>query len=351
MTPSIEEARALLQQGRLHELVGSSLEASPDELRAACKKAQLHCHPDKGGDPELFRIVREAVNRLTPAVLPTNFDGPTPEWARVALDGIAASRQDLGMWHERMERQRAVLKGCRTDRERQDAQGRIINCEVQIYGLQTLITVSEQEYLRSFREHHAQLEECRRECRERWEAYVRKETAERLRLLREGSMLRKRALAGTSHRFPTLPSTTQDPAVLAHFKDLRVQYRRLTARRLMQKRRSLERGNVPDAPARVALPTNIDSEIEALLDSAHKIVGRERDRAAADNYKTRGLFPRVVAVDPRASRMAELRKTRQKLMKRNLSDAVSEEIRRIEEQARQLLVEGMLDEDYEHSSR
>eukprot|EP00973_Karenia_brevis_P083805 11629793-Karenia_brevis.AAC.2 len=71
MTPSVVEARELLHQGRLHELVGSRLDASPEELRAACKKVQLQFHPDKGGDPELFKVVRGAVERLPPMELPT----------------------------------------------------------------------------------------------------------------------------------------------------------------------------------------------------------------------------------------------------------------------------------------
>ena len=113
MTPSssslVEKARALLRQGRLHELVGASPGASPAELRAACKRAQLRAHPDKGGDPELFVVVREAVERLIPTELPTYFDGPVPEWASRALDGIASMRRALGVWRERLERGRATL--------------------------------------------------------------------------------------------------------------------------------------------------------------------------------------------------------------------------------------------------
>eukprot|EP00973_Karenia_brevis_P007165 971934-Karenia_brevis.AAC.1 len=118
----------------------------------------------------------------------------------------------------------------------------------------------------------------------------------------------------------------------------------------MRKRRSLERGNIPDAPAEAALPTNIDSEIEALLHSAHELGRRERDRAAAENYKARGYFPRVAATDPRVSRMAELKKARQQLLRRKLARPVAQELQRIEEQARRLLVEGVEEEDDERSS-
>jgi len=65
VTPQvIAAARDLLRQGQWAKLVGAS-DHSPEELRRACKRAQLRSHPDKGGKAELFRIVREAVEELT----------------------------------------------------------------------------------------------------------------------------------------------------------------------------------------------------------------------------------------------------------------------------------------------
>ena len=62
---AVATAKTLLRQGRLAELVGASPGATPAELRAACKRAQLKSHPDKGGDAELFRLVRHAVEQIT----------------------------------------------------------------------------------------------------------------------------------------------------------------------------------------------------------------------------------------------------------------------------------------------
>ena len=331
MALSIDEARALLRQGRLHELVGSSLDASPDDLRAACKKAQLQVHPDKGGDPELFRLVREAVERLLPVGLPSTFDGPTPAWAQNLLCGIQSMRRTLELWQSRLREERSSLKRCHTKREQSKARNFIADSESQISGLLSMIASEGQAYLRSYREHHDQLEEHRREQRERFDAHMQKERAECMKLLREGSMLRLRALRETG-QFPTLPSTTRDPPTRATFQDMRVKYRRLVDRH----RKRVQRGHTDGSD-------NLSEEIRTLLASAREFVKRERDRAAAENYASRECFPHVASSDPRASAMAELKKTRRSLLKisqRKCDADISNKIRENLDQARQLLING-----------
>ena len=57
MTSSLtpELAEKLFNAGRLRELVGAVVDATPEQVRAACKRALLTHHPDKGGDEEVFK--------------------------------------------------------------------------------------------------------------------------------------------------------------------------------------------------------------------------------------------------------------------------------------------------------
>lgn len=60
-----EHAAALLEAGRLHEIVGVRPGATREEVKKACQAARLRTHPDKrGGDAALFRVVEDAVKKL-----------------------------------------------------------------------------------------------------------------------------------------------------------------------------------------------------------------------------------------------------------------------------------------------
>ena len=56
-------ARALVQAGRLRELIGVAPDASPEEMKAACKRALLTHHPDKGGNAEIFKVIQPALQQ------------------------------------------------------------------------------------------------------------------------------------------------------------------------------------------------------------------------------------------------------------------------------------------------
>ena len=58
-----DSARALVQSGRLRELIGVAPNASLEEVRGACKRALLRFHPDKEGDPEVFKEIQPAIQR------------------------------------------------------------------------------------------------------------------------------------------------------------------------------------------------------------------------------------------------------------------------------------------------
>ena len=50
---------------KYHDILGVSADASDDEIKKAYKRAASKHHPDKGGDEEKFKEVREAYDRLT----------------------------------------------------------------------------------------------------------------------------------------------------------------------------------------------------------------------------------------------------------------------------------------------
>ena len=349
MTPSslVEKARALLRQGRLHELVGASPGSSPAELRAACKRAQLRAHPDKGGDPELFVVVREAVERLTPSELPAYFDGPVPEWASRALDGIASMRRALGVWRERLEQGRATLKNtncCRTGSRRREAQRSVDDCELQIHGLQTAIADEERRYLQRYRQHEDRRREEQeaRGAREEREARRAREEQEaearRAKTLRETKALQKRVRCPAKSRFPTLPTSAQEE-VQATLQRLRTSFHRLVDKQRKRKKRRKGERTAEGAEEAAESFDALDEEIQRTLAQARELVRREYNLLSAENSAARGCFPRVPRDDPRAPRLEELKMARQKLLHRaRFDERVRQEIRQIEEQASRLLI-------------
>ena len=74
----LQRATDLFQAGKLHELVGVSPGAPLEEVKAACRAAQLRTHPDKGGDSEIFKLVQQAVESLLGNECPRDFQGDAP---------------------------------------------------------------------------------------------------------------------------------------------------------------------------------------------------------------------------------------------------------------------------------
>jgi len=81
-------------------ILGITPGASADDIRAAYKKKALETHPDKGGNPEQFRVVREAYEALC-----RHSSGATPFLAKAAGFPRGASRAGpttpRGSWRAR----------------------------------------------------------------------------------------------------------------------------------------------------------------------------------------------------------------------------------------------------------
>lgn len=63
-----------------YSILGVNRNATPDEIRKAYRdKAKTH-HPDRGGDPEIFKQVNEAYETLSDANKKAEYDNPQPQF-------------------------------------------------------------------------------------------------------------------------------------------------------------------------------------------------------------------------------------------------------------------------------
>lgn len=47
-----------------HEVLGTTPDATPEQIRAAYRRAAMRHHPDRGGSPEAFQAVQNAYTAL-----------------------------------------------------------------------------------------------------------------------------------------------------------------------------------------------------------------------------------------------------------------------------------------------
>ena len=58
-------SKKAVDNSKYYDLLGVSKSATTDEIKKAFKKKALREHPDKGGDPEIFKEVTVAYDTLT----------------------------------------------------------------------------------------------------------------------------------------------------------------------------------------------------------------------------------------------------------------------------------------------
>jgi len=88
------EAERLFKAHKYGALVGV-VGTSPAEIKAACRRALLKHHPDKGGDPETFKWIKPAVDALLLDENMCTFEDGIPPWASVQLERLAELRLDI----------------------------------------------------------------------------------------------------------------------------------------------------------------------------------------------------------------------------------------------------------------
>ena len=61
-----------------YEILNVSKDASVDEIKKQYKKLALKHHPDRGGDPEMFKKISEAYQTLSDPEKKEEYDNPNP---------------------------------------------------------------------------------------------------------------------------------------------------------------------------------------------------------------------------------------------------------------------------------
>ena len=61
-----------------YEILNVSKDASADEIKKQYKTLALKHHPDRGGDPEMFKIISEAYQTLSDPEKKQEYDNPNP---------------------------------------------------------------------------------------------------------------------------------------------------------------------------------------------------------------------------------------------------------------------------------
>lgn len=83
----------------MYDVLGLTKDASSDDIKRAYRKLAMKNHPDKGGDPELFKRVRSAYDVLSDPAKRESFDrygadGPPQQHADVFHQSVRVRRQD-----------------------------------------------------------------------------------------------------------------------------------------------------------------------------------------------------------------------------------------------------------------
>ena len=291
---TVARALALFKAGRLRELIGASSDASPAEVKAVCKQALLKYHPDKGGDPEMFKIVRPATDMLvTCEELLYVFEGDTPPWARYQLQTITSLRQEISGSEQRLRFARAQLEAATTASTRLRPTRDIASAEATIRNAQADLQFHLDAYRAAYAEHVA-LEQQRKQRAAAREARVAAER-ERVRLEKQKNkwLLRKRRQRGVIHHFPTLPLRFTDHTARAEYDRIKYDYTRLLA--AIRQRR-----------ARGIVIEDLQVKATALLAQAHKHV--QACAATAEvNELSLSRFPRTPVGHPYTEQIRKLK--------------------------------------------
>jgi hypothetical protein len=290
-------ARALVQAGRLRELIGVAPDASPEEVKAASKRALLKYHPDKGGDAELFKIIQPAVEELQLDGNQYAFEGGIiPPWAKTQLDNIAQTRREIQECGERLQAAQAREETARTGDARAKARVDIARQQRGIANLNEALAL-DLHHFGSCYTVHFENEQTRKEA-EAQEAAVRE--VQRRQEARADLALQRRRARGMSKRFPTLPKANMNNEAIATLKILRHKYRSVRHASLKCK------GQGRDA-------TELESRAAEFMQQAREHVRHWCGIAHEEAGDRSKRFPQVPSNDPRHAEMAILRREYTKL--------------------------------------
>ena len=285
-------ARALVQAGRLRELIGVAPDASPEEVKAACKRALLIHHPDKGGDPEVFKIVQPALQQEEHFYA---FEGGAPSWATEQLAQIAGYRREVDEAIQELHAAKAKAESA-TDSGRAKAKADAERKERWVENANAALNYALINFKACYAQ-HIENEQQRKE-EEKREAAARERQGQQER--RADRALQMKRGRGMSNRFPTLPRAFTNKAAIDTLTALRRDYQSVRQAMLKYNRQGR---NI----------TEIESRAAEVMQKARKHVQHWcalAHQEAGDRLKR---FPQLPAKDPRHAKMVGLRKEHARL--------------------------------------
>ena len=310
---TVELAQELFRARRLKELIGVAWDATPQDIKAAGKRTLLTHHPDKGGDPELFKIVQPAVVLLQREEYLYAFPGVMPDWAKAALCTISSLRDEQARHNARLEALRAQFEAAHTDSSRTKvrneiakAESAMANAAIELQHVLHMFGMSYTQHVES--EHRRQQQEAER--RER--AAVERAHAE-LADIRAKRVIQRRKQRKQGSYFPTMPNKCENPGLHRELATIGKQYR--LAREAAAKRR-----------ARGTCAKDLDDAAADLLKQGRLFVASFVSDTQLADTKRIGRFPRFSVGHQSFDQAADLRKKYTKLKDR-LRHAKNDDLR------------------------
>jgi len=288
-------ARALVQAGRLREFIGVAPDASPEEVKAACKRALLIHHPDKGGDPEVFKIVQPALQQEEHFY---GFEGGAPSWATEQLAQIAGYRDELEKATQELHVAKAKAESA-TDRGRAKAKADAERKEQWVENANAALNYALSHFKACYAQ-HIENEQQRKE-EEKREATAREK--QRLEWTRANNSLCQRRRRQTSACFPRMPRAVTDAGAWNALDKLRQEYRRV----IKTTHKRTQRGS--DSK-------ELEARVAVLMAQARELVDQCCRTVHAQAVTRRKRFPTLPSSDPRSQALANLCQEHRKLKNR-----------------------------------
>ena len=311
------EAERLYKARRFQELVGIGREATPSDIKTACRQALLQYHPDKGGDEEVFKWIRPATEILLLDENLCTFAGRVPSWAKIQLVNLAELRRDITASASRLEVARSKMETTRSDPVRARAQKDALMAERGLSNLRSILTDELKRFHGCYTE-HKQIEKERRDEATAREAKAATERALLARRYRGVVKALRQRHQGNRTRFPSMPAAVTDWRRRVTLGVIQTDYLKVVS---TMRKRALGGGDTVE----------LVSKSNELLSAAHALVDQCCNEIHALVTTQGKRFPVLPATDPRAPALAKLNKEQRRLtqrIKRNTPYAQVDDIHR-----------------------
>jgi hypothetical protein len=286
-------ARALVQAGRLRELIGVAPDASPEEVKAACKRALLTHHPDKGGNAEIFKVIQPALQQEEQFYA---FEGGAPHWAKELLAQIAGIRNELDEATQSLHVSRTNAEAATMDHGLAKARADVGQKERWVENASEALRDALSHFKACYAQHIDNEQKHNQE--ETREAAAREQ--QRVQNARADRALQLRRYRGRGIRFPTLPKAIGIKGAHDTLKSLRDKYQCVRQASLKCKHQGRD-------------ATELEGRAADFMQQAHEHVQHWCSLAHEEAGDRLKRFPQLPSTDPRYDKMAKLQKEHARL--------------------------------------